>query len=176
MALCTLIRRQRAARRLGMKQMTTSRRQFLATGTAGLAALALAPRVQAAEPLIAWQNWPDGLAKAAREHKGIGLLIYADWCPHCRELQPVLRDPATVHASQALVMIRQDADEPVPWLRERFGAYGTYVPRLFFLHPDGTLAVEIQSGNPRFPYFYQPQQGDALRAAMKQAAAFGHKH
>ena len=126
-------------------------------------------------PAIRWLTWQEGLAKAAAEHKAMGLLVYADWCPHCRELQPVFRDPAIVHASQSLVMIRQNTDESAPWLHERFGAYGTYVPRLFFLHPDGTLAADIQSGNPKFPYFYQPQQGPAMRMAMARAAALSGK-
>lgn len=160
--------------------MNASRRSFFKTLTFGGAALgvsgALAP-LQASEsgPSIRWQSWQEGTQKALAEHKGIGLLIYADWCPHCRELQPVFREPDTVRAAQSLVMIRQNADESPPWLHERFGAYGTYVPRLFFLHPDGTLAHEIQSGNPKYPYFYQPHQGAAMRAAMKQAAAQGAK-
>ncbi len=158
--------------------MTASRRQFLASLTAGGAALGVlgrAARGDAGEALIPWQNWHDGIAKAAAEHKSIGLLVYADWCPHCHELQPVFRDPETVRAAKPLVMIRQNADEAAPWLRERFGQYGTYVPRLFFLHPDTTLVAEIQSGNAKYPYFYQAQQGDTLRAAMKRAATLSQK-
>ncbi len=180
MALCTLDGRQRAAHLQGKQQMNPSRRGFLTTLTAGGAALGLlgrTPPLQAgeAQTLIQWQTWQDGVAKATAQHQGIGLLIYADWCPHCRELQPLFRDPATVRAAKSLVMIRQNADEAPAWLQQRFGQYGTYVPRLFFLHPDGAIAAEIQSGNPKYPYFYQPQQGDAMRAAMKKAAVLG-KH
>lgn len=160
--------------------MNASRRSFLTTLTTGGAAFSLLgqlPRAHAAESgaLISWLSWHDGVQKATAEKKGIGLLIYADWCPHCRELQPVFRDPETVKAAKSIVMIRQNADESPPWLHERFGQYGTYVPRLFFLHPDGSMAAEIQSGNPKYPYFYQPGQGDAMRAAMKKAAGLGQK-
>ncbi len=160
--------------------MDASRRAFLCNWTVGGAALGLLTHATTAsaagqDGLIQWQTWQDGLQKAAAEKKGIGLLIYADWCPHCRELQPVFRDPETVKASQPIIMIRQNADESPPWLQERFGRLGTYVPRIFFLHPDGTHAAEIQSGNPKYPYFYQPHQGAVLRASMKQAATLGHK-
>ena len=160
--------------------MNASRREFLTTLAISGATVGLMGGIPSADAgesgaLIQWMSWHDGLQKATAEKKGIGLLIYADWCPHCRELQPVFRDAETVRASRGIVMIRQNADESPPWLRERFGPYGTYVPRLFFLHPDGTLATEIQSGNSRYPYFYQPQQGDAMRASMRRAAALAQK-
>lgn len=120
---------------------------------------------------IAWLTWPAGLQRAAAEHKAMGLFVYADWCPHCRELEPLFRDPEIVRAARGLVMVRHNADEVAPWLRERFGRFGTYVPRLFFLHPDGAMAEEIQSGNPKFPYFYQPTDGEQLRGAMRRATA-----
>lgn len=161
--------------------MDASRRSFLVNVAAGGTALALFGRAQPVEAaagpsLIDWLGWQDGLQRAATEHKAIGLLIYADWCPHCRELQPVWRDPETVRASRALVMIRQNADEQPAWLPQRFGQFGTYVPRMFFLRPDGTMAPEIQSGNPKYPYFYTPQHAEALHAAMKRAAGLGQKH
>jgi thiol-disulfide isomerase/thioredoxin len=175
-ALCTLPTRRRDAQWAGGISMDPSRRTFLTGLTAGGALLALAgPRLLQAAELIQWQTWQDGLKKATAEHKGIGLLVFADWCPHCRELQPVFRDPETVRAAKSLVMIRQNADEAPPWLQQRFGQFGSYVPRLFFLHPDGTMAAEIQSGNQRFPYYYQAHQGDTLRAAMKRATALGKK-
>ena len=175
-ALCTLPEPRRAAQSPGKQQMDRSRRTFLTGLTASSALLALAgPRLLEAAELIQWQTWQEGLRKAAAEHKGIGLLIFADWCPHCRELQPVFRDPETVRAAKSLVMIRQNADEAPAWLMQRFGQFGTYVPRLFFLHPDGAMAAEIQSGNQRFPYYYQAHQGDTLRDAMKKATALGKK-
>ena len=158
--------------------MHGSRRSFLTTLAAGAATFATGRYVwqaYAADTSIQWLSWQEGLKRAAAERKGIALLVYADWCPHCRELQPVFHDPQTVRASRQLVMIRHNADEAAPWLHERFGRFGTYVPRLFFLHPDGSIAEDIQSGNPRYPYFYQPNQGETMRAAMKRAAALAQK-
>lgn len=179
MALCNLPARRRVAQQAGDSHMDASRRNFLAHLTlthltAGGALLAMSGRARATE-LIDWHGWQDGLQKAAAEHKAIALLVYADWCPHCRELQPVFREPETVKASHALVMIRQNADEAPPWLMQRFGQFGTYVPRLFFLHPDGQIAAEIQSGNQRYPYYYQPHQAEQMRAAMRRAAALGKR-
>lgn len=151
-----------------------TRREFLTTTTLALTL----PHLAHAQPqaTIPWQTWAQGSQRAAAEHKAIGLLIYADWCPHCRELEPLLREAEIVKLAHPLIMIRQNADEHAEWVTQRFGRLGTYVPRLFFLHPDGSIAEEIQSGNTRFPYFYQPHQPETLRSALKRAAALAGKH
>lgn len=155
--------------------MPLSRRHFLTTLGAATTLLPWSAHAGDTGATIAWQTWNDGLQQAAAHGKAMALYVYADWCPHCRELQPLFREADVVKASRSLVMVRQNADEAGPWLHERFGRYGSYVPRLFFLHPDGSLAAEIQSGNPKYPYFYQPSQSVAMRAAMKQAAALSRK-
>lgn len=163
------------ARRTFLRQVAWS----AALGTAGGAANWLAPgeaQARSSKPKeIVWKSWHEGIAKAAAEHKAIGLLIYADWCPHCRELEPLFHTPDIVKAAEPLIMIRHNADTQSEWLAPRFGALGSYVPRLFFLHPDATVAKEITSGNPRFPYFYQPHHPEKMKEAMKAADALGHK-
>ena len=163
--------------------MERARRVFLQQMTWGVAGLTLPSLARPAEAGthahtpggIAWKTWAEGTAKAASEHKAIGLLIYADWCPHCRELEPVFHTPDIVKLATPLIMIRQNADEHTDWLVQRFGALGSYVPRLFFLHPDASVARDITSGNARFPYYYQAHHPDRLQDAMKRAAALGGK-
>ena len=118
---------------------------------------------------VAWKTWEEGLALAKAGNRSIGLLVYANWCPHCRELAPVFRDPAVVELTKPLVMIRQDQEERPAYLNERFGAIGSYVPRLLFLSPDGTLREDIRSTHPRYPYFYTPQKKEALEASLRKA-------
>jgi len=120
---------------------------------------------------IAWQPWEKALAQAKAERKALMLVVYAHWCPRCRELSPVLARPDVVALSKRLLMVGQDLDERPSWLTERFdGPYGSYVPRVFFLTPDGQVREDLQSGNPRYPYFFAPQAPDALVAAMQKAA------
>ncbi len=118
---------------------------------------------------IQWRTWDDGLAEAKKANRGIFLLVYADWCPHCRNLSPVFQQPDVVALAEKLVMVRQDADARAPWL-QRFEAQGTYVPRIFFLRPDGTLRDDLKSANPNYPYFYTPGGVDELKASMRRAA------
>jgi thiol-disulfide isomerase/thioredoxin len=122
---------------------------------------------------IQWQTWEQGLAQAQAEGKPICLVVYADWCPHCRELAPVFSQPAIATLAQRLVMVRQDSDERPAWLTQRFGRLGAYVPRVLFLRPDGSLIEEIVSGHPRYPYFYSPLVSDRLLANMHAAIAGG---
>lgn len=56
-----------------------------------------------------------------------------------------------------------------PAMLDQFKEHGGYVPRFFFLTPDGKLNAAITSGHPRFPYFFANQQVEALKAAMKRA-------
>lgn len=118
---------------------------------------------------IAWKSWDEGLKLAQSTNKPVMLLVYAEWCPHCRELKPVFADPDIIKLSEQLVMVRQDADEDPPWLRPKLGHLGSYVPRLFFLKPDGTVQADITSGNGRFPYFYTREGIEALKSSMKRA-------
>ena len=123
---------------------------------------------------IAWQPWEKALAQAKAERKSLMLVVYAHWGPHCRDMSPVLARPDVVALSKRLVMVGQDLDERPSWLTERFDApYGSYVPRVFFLTPDGQVREDLQSGNPRYPYFFAPQAPDTLIGAMQKAAGAG---
>ncbi len=144
-------------------------------------ALALTTQPATAETLdwsgpVHWQSWEEGSKDAASHGKPMFLLVFGHWCPHCRELMPVFRDPEIAKLARNFVMVRQDTDERPPWL-SRYGHIATYVPRIFFLYPDGALASDITSGNPQFPYYYQPSNVGALRTSMHKGAALhtGHK-
>ena len=43
------------------------------------------------------------------------------------------------------------------------------MPRFFFLNPDGSLNEALNSGHPRFPYFFASQNVARLKAVMKRA-------
>jgi protein-disulfide reductase (glutathione) len=119
---------------------------------------------------IPWQSWEDGARQAKATNKPIFLLVYADWCPHCRNLKAVFADAEVQKLAEGMVMIRQDADDDgASWLSAKVGSYGGYVPRIFFLAPDGSVRPEITSQNPKFPYFYTPEGVANLKASMRKA-------
>jgi thiol-disulfide isomerase/thioredoxin len=121
---------------------------------------------------IQWKTLDEGLAEAKRTNRPVALLIYADWCPHCHELAPVFTRADVAALAEKLVMIRQDSDEAPDWAQEKYGGpkVGDYVPRLFFLRPDGTIREDLVSDNPRYPYFYTPDAVDRLKDSMRKAA------
>ncbi len=117
---------------------------------------------------IQWLGWSDGLERARKESKPIFLLVYADWCPHCRALGAVFEDPEVAKLAERFVMVRQNHDDAPAWLEPYTQKYGGYVPRIFFFDSNGKLREDIKSGHPRFPYFYAAEQPDFLKQAMRR--------
>ena len=117
---------------------------------------------------IAWRGLDEGLAEAAADGRPLMLLVHASWCKVCKALKPAFFDPALVKASEALVMVNVDQDEDPRTIR--YSTDGTYVPRVMFLAPDGSIDRELQ--NPtrtRYHHFFSPE--DDLVGAMELAVA-----
>lgn len=121
-------------------------------------------------PEGAWLSWDEGYAAAQASHTPIMLYVYGEWCARCRELEPVLDRDDVVAATEGLIRIRQDTDVPAPWLADIVGDRNSYVPRVLFLHPDGSR-TELVSPHPRYPYFYTPSMIDALLDNVATAAS-----
>lgn len=119
---------------------------------------------------IAWRGWESAQSSARSQGKSICVVVYAEWCPRCKELAPVFGEPAFATAAADLVMVRQDQDQAAPWLKEQLGAYGEYVPRVLFLSPEGKVREDLTSGHPRYPHFYAPMVKDQLLANMRAAS------
>ncbi|MEY4510244.1 MAG: thioredoxin protein 12 [Pseudomonadota bacterium] len=119
---------------------------------------------------ITWRDWDVALRTAKAENKSVCVIVYADWCPRCKELAPEFAKPEVASAAADLIMVRQDQDEGAPWLQEKLGTYGKYVPRVLFLDPNGKVREDLQSGHPRYPYFYAPLVTDRLLANMHTAS------
>jgi|HubBroStandDraft_6_1064221.scaffolds.fasta_scaffold736614_1 thiol:disulfide interchange protein len=146
-----------------------------ATADPGGGAL-LGPRVSALAPQgegwnaaqIDWQSYDAGLARARAERKPILLVFYTGWCPHCKNYSRVFDDPRVVERARDFVMIRANADEQSD-LAQKFTTDGGYVPRTYFLSPDGVLARDIHAPRPKFQYFYDENNPAGLLAGMETA-------
>lgn len=117
---------------------------------------------------IDWQTYDAGIAKAKAENKPVCLVLYTNWCPHCRNYSRVFEDPKVVEQAGKFVMIRANADEEQA-LASKFTQDGGYVPRTFFLSPDGALAPEIHAPRPKFLYFFDERDPRSLLGGMEAA-------
>ena len=98
----------------------------------------------------------------------VGQVFYTGWCPHCKNYSHVFDDPRVVARAKEFVMIRANADEQGE-LAQKFTTDGGYVPRTYFLDPDGKLAADIHATRPKFLYFYDEKNPAGLLSSMEAA-------
>jgi thiol:disulfide interchange protein len=117
---------------------------------------------------IAWRTPDDGLAEAKRDGRPVLLVLYTSWCPHCKNYSKLFTDERIVTASKQFVMIRANSDEASDFA-DRYAPDGGYIPRTFFLKPDGSLLSEVRASDGQYKYFYDEKDPAPLLAAMDRA-------
>jgi thiol:disulfide interchange protein len=117
---------------------------------------------------IDWQPYEAGLTRAKAQNKPVCLVFYTTWCPHCRNFSHVFEDPRVVAKARDFVMVHLDADAEET-VASKYSLDGTYIPRTFFLAPDGTVDGSIHAPRERSRYFYDEQNPNSLLAAMETA-------
>lgn len=117
---------------------------------------------------IEWQTYEAGLARARAEKKPVLLVFYADWCPHCRTYSHVFEDERVVERARDFVMIRANVDDRED-LAGRYAKDGGYVPRTYFLAPDGALQEDIHAPRPTYRYFFDERDPGSILAGMTTA-------
>jgi thiol-disulfide isomerase/thioredoxin len=117
---------------------------------------------------IDWQPYEAGLAQAKAQKKPVCLVFYTGWCPHCRNYSHVFEDPRVVSSAHDFVMVHLDADANEA-VASKYSPDGAYIPRTFFLAPDGTVDGSIHAPRPSSRFFYDERDPGALLAAMDTA-------
>jgi thiol-disulfide isomerase/thioredoxin len=120
------------------------------------------------EKAIAWQPYEVGLAAAKKERKAVLLVIFTEWCPHCKNYAELFHDAKVVDASKKFVMIHVDKDKQ-PDISKRYAPDGEYIPRTYFLSSDGKLDESIKAPREKFVYFYDEKNPAGILAAMAEA-------
>jgi hypothetical protein len=119
---------------------------------------------------IEWRPYDEGLAEARRTARPVLLALSATWCGHCRTYSHVFEDPRVVLRARRFVMVRIDSDQQRD-VAARYALDGTYVPRTYFLSPDGAPMADVQAAHPRFHYFFDESDPSSLVAGMDAALA-----
>ncbi len=119
---------------------------------------------------VRWTGYDDGLREAAATRKPVCLVFYTTWCPHCHNYLRVFDDPRVVLKSQSFVMVKLDADQNSD-LSRRYAPDGDYIPRTFFLSPDGELQPALAGRPPPDRYLYDESDPASLLAGMDRALA-----
>ena len=119
---------------------------------------------------LGWRPYEEGLAAAKKEKKPVCLVFYTEWCPHCKNYSGVFHDAKVVEKSKRFVMIRVDKDKEAE-VSKKYAPDGEYIPRTYFLSPDGTLAPDIHAPRDNYKYFYDEQKPESVLAGMDAALA-----
>ncbi len=122
---------------------------------------------------IHWVGFTQGLKLARKKHKPICLIIFTEWCPHCRNYATVFHDPRVVREARKFVMIHVDKDKH-PDISRRFAPDGEYIPRTYFLDYHGDLHSELRAPQEQYSYFYDELDPRSILAGMKRAAKALH--
>lgn len=153
----------------------TEIRKFLFVTSLALAALIVGGRAVLAggdwnDAGIGWRSYEQGLAAAKQQKKPVCLVFYTDWCPHCTTYSQVFHDVRVVEKSKSFVMIRLNKEQNAE-LSKKYSPDGEYIPRTYFLAPDGTLNESITEQRPNYKYFYSTSQPSSLLRGMDAALA-----
>ena len=113
-------------------------------------------------------NWIDYEAALADTLKPTLVILHKSWCPACKSLKPkILESSEFEKLSGKFSLVNVKEDNPVHDLAE-FNIDGTYIPRVFFLDPDGKVLSDIANanGNPNYKYYHY--QVSTILDAMKK--------
>lgn len=81
------------------------------------------------------------------------IVIHKSWCGACKKFAPRFASSEEIlELSKEFVMINcQDDEEPND---EKFRPDGSYIPRIFFMKPNGDIIYGAQSGYPGYKYYF----------------------
>ncbi len=149
---------------------TTNERRWI-LGLAAAAVFGVAVHARAHDwndAQVVWTDYEAGLAAAKKEKKPVCLVFFTEWCPHCKNYSAVFHDPKVVEKSKQLVMVHLDKDKNAA-LSKQYAPDGEYIPRTFFLGPDGKLATDIHAPRDNYRYFYDEKDPASVLAGMDEA-------
>ena len=117
---------------------------------------------------IAWHSLEAGLERARREDRPVMMVVKTEWCPRCKQYSALFQEQVVQKAAQDFVMVLVDGDRDAG--AERYAPDGTYIPRTFFLSPDGEIDTSLHGAHPRYRYFINSTRAEGLAELMARAS------
>jgi len=106
---------------------------------------------------IPWMELEAGIEKAKEENKPLMLIIHKTWCGACQTLKGKFAKAKMIaELAKNFIMVNAEDDEE-PWEEDYQPDGGKYIPRIFFLSPEGQVLKDVI--NPKdeykqYPYYY----------------------
>ena len=119
------------------------------------------PPIDWNDAALDWHSYEEGIeALKATGGKGI-LIIYADWCPTCKQYSGLFRYTSVIDALEGLTLIRLNMEQQ-PALSRKYNVDGEYVPRTFALDEDGRIIRDLNAGNPKWRHYLPANNRHAI--------------
>ncbi|XP_040583116.1 thioredoxin domain-containing protein 12 [Lepeophtheirus salmonis] len=117
---------------------------------------------------ISWISWSSQVRKDGKKVKPSMVLLHDPSCPACQRLKPLFASSEEIRDSSPHFHMIQTSKNEEPSSLSLFSPDGSYIPRILFLAPNGTLLKEIinPQANPSYQYFYYDPQD--IVHSMKQ--------
>ncbi|XP_064604507.1 thioredoxin domain-containing protein 12-like [Liolophura sinensis] len=119
---------------------------------------------------VDWVSLEEGLKIAKEENKPLMVIIHKSWCGACKALKPKFAESVDIQElSKKLVMVNtQDDEEPSD---SKFAQDGQYIPRIFFLNPEGEVLTDVINarGSQKYKYYYPDPKdiADSMRRVLQ---------
>jgi protein-disulfide reductase (glutathione) len=115
---------------------------------------------------IDWKSYDAALEDSKTNGKPTLVLFTKTWCGACKNLKGdlVKNEASFKTASEKFNMVNIEEDSELPTDNKNFTPDGGYIPRVFFLTPEGNIDDTIVSSNARYKHFFA--NTDALVEAM----------
>lgn len=116
-------------------------------------------------------NWVDFETAKSDSSRPSVIILHKSWCPACKALKAKLSDSVEFEKlSLQFSMVSANEDDPLH-SDSQFDLDGSYIPRVFFLNPNGEILTDIQNpkGNPNYKYYHYNAQTvmDAMNKVLK---------
>ena len=101
-------------------------------------------------------NWVDYSSALSDSSRPTMIILHKSWCAACKNLKPKLaKNLDFEELSQKFSMVNAGEDNELHNNAD-LSVDGSYIPRIFFLDPQGQVLDQVYNfkGNPSYKYFY----------------------